>query len=188
MNSQLAAMLPFLTILASGNRYRSGCVRAGFEPEDLAQMTLVRAMENTAKLPTRESDLQRYVLRIMANLLRDAIESARAQKRGSGAVASLDEVLADLSEGALRLDSLLYSAAPGPRTAVQRLELRQMIAAEIQALPAAQRAAVELHLVSGLTLAETAAEMGWSDGQTRGYVERGRETLQQRLRARGMEP
>jgi len=188
VKQMLAEMLPYLKTIASGVRYRSGCTLAGFEPEDLAQLTVMRAMEKLESLPARESERQRYILRIMANLLRDAIEAAGTQKRGGGRVDSLDEMLATLSECALRLDGLLHNAPPGPRTMVQRREMRQIISAEVQALPPAQRAAVELHLVSGLTLAETAAEMGWSDGQTRGYVERGKEALQQRLRTRGLQP
>jgi RNA polymerase sigma factor (sigma-70 family) len=188
MPETLASLVPYLTTVASGCRYRAGCAAAGFEPADLAQMTLERAIEAGDRLPKRESDRQRYILRIMANLLNEAMAAAAAQKRGAGRITSIEEVLATLSECSLRLEDIVAASGPGPRTLAQRREVQRLVAAEIQALPPAQRAAVELHLVTGCTLAETAEQMGWSEGQTRGYVERGRETLRARLNSRGLKP
>ena len=182
----LGEMLPYLTTVASGCRYRAGLATAGLDPEDLAQQTLLRAMEASDQLPARSSDRQRYILRIMANLLKDAIAAIETQKRGEGMVVSMEDILATLAECTLRLEDMVPASGPGPRTLAQRREITRIVSSEIQALPPAQRAAIELHEISGLTLEETGREMGWSQGQTRGYVERGRETLRQRLGKRDL--
>jgi RNA polymerase sigma factor (sigma-70 family) len=117
----------------------------------------------------------------MANLLHDRLEAAHAGKRGGGRVSSLDELLGSLAESTLRLEALLPAPGPGPRTVAQRREVQARITTALETLPPAQRAAVTLHLIHEFTLDETAIALKRTEGQVRGLVQRGRETLRRLL-------
>ncbi len=91
-------------------------------------------------------------------------------------------MLDGMAESTLRLEGLLRAPGPGPRTVAERREARDRITATLEALPLRQRAAVTLHLVHEFTLNQTAAAMQCTEGQVRGFVQRGREELRAQLR------
>ena len=180
MDEKLTSQMPYLRTIAM--RFCHECTAAGLGTDDLAQETILRASAAADSMPQRDSDLQRYLHRMMANLLHDRLDAARAQKRGGGHVASLDELLAGMAEATLRLEGMLRAQGPGPRTLAHRRDARAQITAALEALPVKQRAAVTLHLVHEFSLEDTAGAMGTSVGQVRGYVQRGREELRAMLR------
>jgi RNA polymerase sigma factor (sigma-70 family) len=180
MDDLLAVHMPYLRTLAM--RFNRECAAAGFGSDDLAQETLLRAIGQKDRLPVRESDRQRYLHRMMANLLHDRLDESRALKRGGGRLCSLEEMLEGMARSTLRLEGLLRAPGPGPRTVAQRREARERITAALELLPRQQRAAVTLHLVHELELEETAGVMKCTEGQVRGLVQRGRETLRAQLR------
>lgn len=75
MPEPLESELPYLKTLAM--RFHSECAAAGMGTDDLAQETLIRAL-SSASLPGRESERRRYLHRIMANLMCDHLDAARA--------------------------------------------------------------------------------------------------------------
>ncbi len=174
------SQLSYLRLIAW--RFCKECRAAGMEPDDLAHETLLKARQRMELLPTRESDRQRYLYRLMGNLLKDCLDAVRAEKRGGGRVGSLDEFLAGMAESSVRLEMLIAAPGPGPRTLAQRREIRTRIVDAISSLPDEQRTAVTLHLVHEFTLEETSRTMERSEGQVRGYVQRGRARLQEVLR------
>jgi RNA polymerase sigma factor (sigma-70 family) len=177
MDDALTSQSPYLRALAM--RFHEECAAAGLGTDDLAQETLLRAA--TATLPSRSSDRQRYLHRIMANLLHDRLAAANALKRGGGRVCSLDALLEGMTESTRRIESLLPAPGPGPRTVAQRREVQARVTVALGALPPPQRAAITLHLVHEFTLEETAAALECSEGRVRGLLQRGRQTLRRSL-------
>ena len=184
MKDSLGQCLPYLRTLSL--RFHSECAAAGLDTDDLAQETFLHAKDSD-KLPVRESEKQRYLHRVMANLLHDRLDAARALKRGGGHICSLDEMLNGMAESTLKLELLLREPGPGPRTVAQRRDARDQITHALDSLPLAQRAAVTLHLVHEFTLEETASAMKSSEGQIRGLVQRGRQKLRELLKDLEME-
>jgi DNA-directed RNA polymerase specialized sigma24 family protein len=76
MDDTLSSQLPYLRAVAMG--FHEECTAAGIGTDDLAQETVLRALAASAALPARPSDRQRYLHRIMANLLHDRLAAARA--------------------------------------------------------------------------------------------------------------
>jgi RNA polymerase sigma-70 factor (ECF subfamily) len=73
-----------------------------------------------------------------------------------------------------------------PAVRVERRELMETIARAVASLPENRRRAGELHL-QGLTLADIAALLGWSEGKVRNLVYRGLDDLREILRGEGID-
>lgn len=129
------------------------------DAEDLAQEAFIRAYralrgyapERIAGLLTRG-----WLAAIVANLGRD-----RARRRGP-AVGALDDAADALAD-----------PAPGPEEAVSRRESARGWQVRLAALPAAQRQAVALRHVEGLTYPELAVALGRPLGTVKSDVHRG---------------
>jgi RNA polymerase sigma factor (sigma-70 family) len=73
-----------------------------------------------------------------------------------------------------------------PLAELSARELMRAIEQEMSFLPERLRLPIELCLVEGLSLEEAAARLGWSGWRVKGRLQRGRERLRRRLRARGV--
>jgi RNA polymerase sigma factor (sigma-70 family) len=65
-------------------------------------------------------------------------------------------------------------------------DVRPILDAELEQLPAKCRAVLLLCYLEGKTADEAAAELGWSVGSVKGHLQRGRERLRNRLGRRGL--
>ena len=88
MADLLTAEMAYLRTIAM--RFYEECNAAGLGTDDLAQETALRA-RSIPNLPKRESDRRRYLHRVMANLLHDQLDAARAIKRGGGRISNFYE-------------------------------------------------------------------------------------------------
>jgi RNA polymerase sigma factor (sigma-70 family) len=78
------------------------------------------------------------------------------------------------------------SAGPDPRDEISWREVREVLDAELQALPDQFRAPLVLCYLEGQTRDEAAQQLGWSVGTVKGRLERGRDMLRRRLTRRGV--
>ncbi len=91
------------------------------------------------------------------------------------------KVLVNLAIGRWRKRRVRFNVReadmPTPAPGVGHLD----VARALRRLPVAQRNAVLLHDIAGMTVAEVAAEMGAPEGSVRGWLSRGRRTLAEAL-------
>ncbi len=81
-----------------------------------------------------------------------------------------------------------HEPPPGPGAEASRREAREILAEELQRLPQRYRLPLVLCYLEGRTRDEAAAALGWTPGQLKGLLERGREQLRGRLIRRGLAP
>lgn len=140
--------------------------------EQDARVRLWRAFEREKEL----SDPASYIYRIAVSTTIDAIRRVTARRE-----VQLPMEAADDSRSEFTADP-----AHGPDALSERKEVMAKIAAAVSGLAENRRRAVELHL-QGLTLAEIAELLGWTEGKTRNLVYRGLDDLRDALRREGIE-
>jgi RNA polymerase sigma factor (sigma-70 family) len=135
------------------------------EAEDLTQETLLQAYLGLGRLrdPERFSS---WVYGIALNLAK-----MRLRSRRNGALPALDPT---------RLAALV-AADPSPAEILETREVWSLVASALNVLPAAQRRAVLLHYVDGLSCEEIAALLGEPAGTVRVRLHRARARLRDRL-------
>ncbi len=146
------------------------------EIEQEARVRLWRAIEREKEL----TDPASYIYRIAVTTAIDAVRRVVARRE--------DQLRTEASEDDAAKDMVNIAADPShaPDAVTARRELMQRIAEAVQALPENRRRAVELHL-QGLTLAEIAELLGWSEAKARNLVYRGLDDLRELLRREGID-
>jgi RNA polymerase sigma-70 factor (ECF subfamily) len=166
--------LALLARLQTGARFQGKVDLSG-----VVQHTLLEAYQARSRLAGLDEGQQAAWLRsALANNLADEIRKLSAGKRDLGRERSLE---ADLEQSASRLEGFLAAQQPSPSEHVQRDEQTLRLARALTALPEAQRRAVELHHLRGLSLAEVAAELGTSKPAVAGLLHRGLQKLRELL-------
>lgn len=139
------------------------------DAEDAFQATFLILLRRSATI-RRGDSLAGWLHRVACRVARHALASAGSRRACEGRVVPL---------------------APGVivgHDPVARDELRGVLHAEIERLPERNRKPVILCLLEGLTQAEAAQRLGWSEGSVRGRLTRGRRLLRMRLTRRGIAP
>lgn len=152
-------------------RLRAHCRRLVGDPlvaEEVAQQAIVEALVGLPRLSAPER-FGPWLLAIAAHLCRRRLRSPSLR------VASFD-ALRDAH--ALREPE---SADPEPAHVVEAKEAAQGLHLAMAALPPGQRRAVELFYARGLTLGETAAELGIAAGAVKARLHKARLFLRRRL-------
>ena len=137
--------------------------------EQEARLRLWRALD-------REKDLDdpaSYIYRIAVTTTIDAVRRVLARREDQ---LSMEE----------ETPVLTTSPAQSPEAVTRGREVMEAIAAALGTLAADRRRAVELHL-QGLSLAEIAELLAWSEARARNLVYRGLDDLRQALRREGIE-
>ena len=139
---------------------------------DLTQETFVRAWESLPRL-RKAGAFRGWLHRIAANLVRDEVKSGRARL--------------EITETALVDDSQqTWPEAPGaemdgPEALLVSQEMKQQIWRALETLPAEQRAAVVMHHMEEMPVAEIAGVMGVRPGTVMSRLARAREALRRQL-------
>jgi RNA polymerase sigma-70 factor (ECF subfamily) len=133
---------------------------------DLTQQTFVRAWESLPRL-RQEAAFVGWLHRIASNLVRDEVKSGHARLEIAASNA-LDEPMPD-------------PEATAPEEAAVAQGLKTAVWAALGQLPPDQRAAVVMHHMEGMSVAEIAQAMKCRPGTVMSRLSRAREALRRRL-------
>ena len=140
------------------------------DAQELTQETFFRAFRSLSDYRQTTATFKTYLSRIALNLVRD-----HWRNRGRNPVL-VD--IADCQEAAAANDQ--------PDVQTIRAERSRSIAAVLQELPDEQRRAVELRIITGLPVSETALAMGKSEAAVKMLQQRALKSLRQLLVKRGI--
>jgi len=155
-------------------------LRGKLDPSDLVQQTLLQAHQMHGQFRgTTEAEQAAWLRQILVRTMANAVRDLGRLKRDVGRERSLE---AAIEESSLRLEAWLASEQTSPSVRAEKNEQLLRLAEALEQLPeAAQREAVELHHLRGLSLAELAGQLGRSEGAVAGLLHRGIKRLRKLL-------
>ena len=145
--------------------------------EQEARLRLWRALDREKEL----EDPASYIYRIAVTTTIDAVRRVIARREDQLRMGDGDD-----EEPIIAHSMATADATQSPDAVTERRELMARIAAAVTSLPENRRRAVELHL-QGMTLAEIAELLGWSEPKARNLVYRGLDDLRNALRREGVD-
>jgi RNA polymerase sigma-70 factor (ECF subfamily) len=158
-------------------------LRGKLDPSDAVQQTLLKAHENIEQFRGQsEAELAAWLRQILAHNLAEALRRFGAEMRDVGKERSLE---AALEESSSRLEAWLADPQSSPSEQAEKNEQLLRLAEALDQLPDAQRRAVVLHRLQGLTLAEVASHLGRREGSVAGLLHRGFKKLRKLLHEPG---
>jgi RNA polymerase sigma-70 factor (ECF subfamily) len=167
----------YLLLLA---RVQLGQRYAGkLDASDVVQTTLLEAHRNRAQFRgSTEAERATWLRQILAHNVADAVKELGRGKRDARRECSLE---AALDQSAARLELCLHAVQTSPSGCAERSEALLRLAEKLVELPDAQRRAIEMFYLQGLTLAEAARELGRSQSALAGLLHRGLKNLRRLL-------
>ena len=145
------------------------------DASDVVQQTLLSAHENRGQFRGRsEAEFLGWLRQILANHMAGAVRRFGAGLRNINRERSLE---AGLENSSARLDSWLAADHSSPSQRAMRHEMHLRLADALAQLPDDQRAAVELHHLKGLSVADAAEAMGRTKMAVVGLLFRGLKKL-----------
>lgn len=154
--------------------------QAKFDESDIVQETLADAQKHLGAFRGKsEAELTNWLRRMLSRNLIDAVRRLRSRKRSVANELRMQRSK-QWSGQSTNVSLRAEQTSPSGR-AVRNEELLQM-KKSIEALPEAQRLAITLHHLEGMTLAQVAAQMNRSTAAVAGLLHRGLSSLQQSLR------
>jgi RNA polymerase sigma-70 factor (ECF subfamily) len=157
----------------------AGRSAAKLDVSGIVQQTLLEAHQAMRELASLSEERQTAWLRqVLRNNLADEIRRLSAQKRDMGLEQSLD---ADLDQSMNRLGRLVPADQSSPSQRAHKNEQLLRLAEALNRLPEAQRQAVELHHLLGMTLGEVAERVQSSKPAVAGLLHRGLKKLRELL-------
>jgi RNA polymerase sigma-70 factor (ECF subfamily) len=162
------------------NAIASHCPKdLGLSFDDIFQDVSVRLWNSLAR-GTEIRDVASYLHRIAATAAIDALRRVKARREEQMHLPPAQDSEFEF-EGTPPID-----AQSSPEAVARYQELIAIVQAVLERLPENRRRAVRLHL-QGLTTAEIAELMAWSEAKARNLVYRGLDDLRSELRAHGVE-
>jgi RNA polymerase sigma-70 factor (ECF subfamily) len=150
-----------------------------FDASDVVQEALLRGHANLGQFRgSTEAELVGWLQKILANVVADAIDKNKAQKRNVDLEQSLN---ATIAESSARLEKLLADRQSSPSQKAERREELLRLAEAIEKLPEDQREAVILRDLQDASVAEIAAQLGRTEKSVAGLLVRGRSRLRELL-------
>ena len=152
-------------------------LRGRIEPSDLVQQTLLKAYTNREQFRGKgDAELVGWLKQILTNNLADEIRFHGREKRDAGRQVPLE---ASISDSFSRLDSLLAASQSTPSEQAANHEQLLRLPDALDQLPVSQREAIVLHHLQGLSLAETAKQLGKTEPSVAGLLHRGLKKLRE---------
>ena len=153
--------------------------RAKVDPSDIVQQTLLDAHRKLKQFRgTTEAEMAAWLRKMLSFNVADAFRALGRQKRDAALERSLD---APLDDTCSRLEGWLEAVQTSPSGKASRNEQLVRLADAMARLPAAQREAIELHHLHGLSLSDTAEQFGRTGGSVVGLLRRGLVKLRELL-------
>ncbi len=183
-NSQITIAPEAVPDLGQYRDYLKSCLerisnkyQAKFDASDIVQDTLADAQKHLgAYRGQTEAELTAWLRRMLSRNLIDAVRRLRSRKRD---VASERRIQRSKQWSGQSTSIPLRAEQTSPSgRAVWNEELVQMQKA-LEKLPEAQRLAITLHHLQGMTLAQVASHMNRSTAAVAGLLHRGLSSLQQ---------
>jgi RNA polymerase sigma-70 factor (ECF subfamily) len=154
-------------------------LRGKLDPSDLVQQTLLQAHQMREQFRgTTEAEQAAWLRQILVRTLANAARDLGRLKRDVGRERSLE---AAIEESSVRLEAWLASEQSSPSACAEKNEQLLRLAEALEQLSDAQREAVVLHHLRGLSLADLAAHLGRSEGAAAGLLHRGLKRLRELL-------
>jgi RNA polymerase sigma-70 factor (ECF subfamily) len=154
-------------------------LRARLDPSDVVQQTLLQAHQARDQFRGRtDAERAAWLRQILARVLANAVRDLGRAKRDVGREQSVERAV---EESSARLESWLASGRASPAEQAERNEQVLRLADAVERLPEAQREAVVMHHLRGMSLAELARHLGKSESATAGLLHRGIKKLRQLL-------
>lgn len=154
-------------------------LRRKIDPSDLVQVTLLKAHEASGRCEFGgEAQRAAWLRQILARTMAD---EARRYSRGKRDAEMERSLLAGLDESSVRLEACLADDRSSPSQQAIRHEQLLAMAEALDTLPEDQRQAVELHHLSGCSVAEVADRLGRSKASVAGLLRRGLKALREHL-------
>lgn len=149
------------------------------DASDVVQQTLLEAYRSAHKLQGRsDAEKAAWLRQALAHQMAHAVRDLGRAKRDIARERSLEAALA---ESSAQLEKWLAAEQSSPSDQAVRQELSIRLAAELEALPEAQREALMLHYWQGWTLPQIAAHLGKSAAAVAGLLQRGLKTLRAQM-------
>lgn len=156
-----------------------GPLRDKLEASDLVQQTLLEAFARQEQFRGQtEGELLAWLRQILAHNLADALRALGRAKRDVKLERSLE---ASLEHSSMRMAGCLAADHSSPSERAVRNEELLRLAEALTELPEAQREALILHHLQGLSLAETAVRLGRTEPAVAGLLHRGLKKLRELL-------
>jgi RNA polymerase sigma-70 factor (ECF subfamily) len=154
-------------------------LRGKVDPSDVAQEVLLKALKAVHQLRGKTGpELRAWLRRILVNTLTDECRAQSAKIRDVKLERSQEAML---ERSSARLEEWLRDSSDGAEAKVLREERLDLIARAINALPEAQRTAIELSYIHGSTTAQIAQQMERSKKAVAALIARGVEAIRQRM-------
>ena len=154
-------------------------LRGKLDPSDIVQQTLLQAHQMQDQFRgTSDAEQAAWLRQILVRTMANAARDLGRQKRDVGRERSLE---AAIEESSVRLEAWLAAEHTSPSVRAEKNEQLLRLAEALEQLPEAQREAVVLHHLRGLSLAELAGQLGRSEGAAAGLLHRGIKRLRELL-------
>ena len=175
---QLEQHRSLLLLLAQANLGKK--LRRKLDPEDLVQEVMQRAYSNfdTLKSPNDPEAVKKWLLAIMANLIRDLLKHFAADKRE---LAKEQSVAMDLHQSAAGIEAFLAAEQSSPSMAAMRNEELRKLARGLELIPEDAREVILMKHLQNKTLQEISDATGRSIPSVAGLLRRGLAALREHL-------
>jgi RNA polymerase sigma-70 factor (ECF subfamily) len=175
---QIALQKLLVSRAAILERYAAGKMpknlRELVDPDDIVQQTYVEAFRSISRFRAEEAgSFQAWLLRISDHVIKDTVKRYKRAKRG-GQFQRVHRAKPTQSQSVADLVGLLSAGGHTPSQSVMGHEAVEALTEAIDGLPEDYRQAVQIRLLEGKSLEETATIMNRSPRAVHSWIERKR--------------
>lgn len=153
--------------------------QAKFDASDIVQETMADAQKHLADFKGKsEAELTSWLRRMLSRNLIDAVRKLRSRKRD---VANERRLQRSKTRSGQSNGVSIRAEQTSPSGRAIWNEEQQQLHMSLELLPEAQRVAITLHHLEGLSLAQVAEQMNRSTSAVAGLLHRGLSTLQKSI-------